>query len=309
MSEAYTPGSDGAQDQYNWAFQGRVVVLDHGAVFATGPMFKKYMQLPSFAVVTFDPANKLAARKDILELEEFQHIDNILLGDGLPVTYHACLNNNFSSSLLPIEATINEADEEDSELKVNKILTQLEMPSIRLDDIDDLQALDIAIFDDLHDNIAILENGEKRFSDTLLIDIQIPFKYTHERQSDFCQVSYWMAQRGFEFYRFQTFKQHTRLPLKEPLEYMVMSQMLGARAIFMPKTEKLQQLSDNQLVKLSFVLHTVYQLRDLAYFVLNLASPEKAREYLVSEGILWPVDKEETEFFMTSQYSPDIWVV
>lgn len=307
MSEAVvTPGSAEAKERFDWTFNGRVVVLDNGPLFALSSGFKQYMDLNTFAVVSFDPANRLADKPELLDIEEFQLVNNIVTGNGNPVTFYACLNNDLSATLEPLPQTSTMAA---SGIVDSQVLTQLNIPSIRLNDVDGMQSLDLVMLDALHDNVSILEHGNERITEALMIDVQIPLQPTHKNQSDFCQISYWMAQNGFRFLRFQSFKQETKIPEEMPLEMHISSEMMTARALFMPSSVRLESLSSNQLMKLSFILHTIYKLYDMAYYVLNKADPVQAKQYLIAEGIIWPVDEDEVEFTLTEEYSPDIWVV
>jgi hypothetical protein len=116
-----------------------------------------------------------------------------------------------------------------------------------------------------------------------------------------------MVAHGFRFCRFQNFKRKTRFPAKLHLEKSQANDMQGATVLFIPTDERLEHMSANALMKLSFLLHTIYRLHDMAHWVLEHADAALARRYLVAEGYLWPVDEDETEFILTGAYSPDIW--
>ncbi|HEY9113000.1 MAG TPA: hypothetical protein VIM92_14640 [Rhodanobacteraceae bacterium] len=306
MAETVTPGSDGSKEGFQWSFDGRLVVVDNGATFASSDAFRTFMGLGSFAVVAFDPNDRLAEHKGLADIEQFQLIANSTLGNGEPVTFHACLDKTLSGTLEPLPQRL-EAQPDDAGLKVDPILAHLPMASVRLDDIEGLSNLDWLILDALNDNAAILENGCKALTDTLLIEIHVPFQPSHAGQAEFAAVNAWMLAHGFRFCRFQNVKLKTRFPAGLHLEKMQANDMQGATVLFIPTDARLKSMPANNLMKLSFLLHTVYRLHDLAYWVLEHADAALARRYLIAEGYLWPVDEDETEFTLTGAYSPDIW--
>lgn len=46
------------------------------------------------------------------------------------------------------------------------------------------------------------------------------------------------------------------------------------------------ELTDNQRIKLAFLLHTVYGIKDMSYALLKEISENKSANYLVEEGLL-----------------------
>lgn len=306
MAEITTPGSDQSQAQFLWSFDGRLVAVDHGASLAGKPSFKDYMALDSFAVISFDPADRLAGRADLEELGEFQCIRHAALGDGRPVTFHACLDQELSGTLEPCPKPLSTLSTHTS-LDVDPVLARLPMNSVRLDAIEGVPQLDWLILGGGHDNLVILEHGTDTLADTLLVDAVTPFQRIHQEQSDFTRMNQWMHRHGFRFHCFQQFDFETRLPSDRMLEKQQASLMRRANGIYLPTDERLQQMSRNALLKLSFLLHSVYKLKDMAFHVLQQADPVQARAYLVAEGFLWPVDEDETVFTLTAEYSPDLW--
>ncbi|HEU0277052.1 MAG TPA: hypothetical protein VFQ95_04450 [Rhodanobacteraceae bacterium] len=305
MAEVATPGSEALQARFEWSFQGRVIAVDNGAGFAGGKAFPALMKLGSLAVVSFDPTNALAERKDLEAVEEFQCVPHSTLGDGKPVTLYECLDARLSATLEPLPETL--AARAAGALKVDPILARLPIASVRLDDITGLEHVDWLVLDARNDNLAILENGVRRLAHALLIEVQVPFQRDYARQADFAAVNAWMATHGFRFCQFRSLVLRTRFPTDVFLEKTQASDTRSATTVFLPTDGYLKHLSTNQLLKLSFLLHTVYRLHDLAYHVLAFVDPKLARQYLVAEGYLWPVDADEREFTLTATYSPDIW--
>lgn len=304
-----TPGSEENQAQYHWSFTGRIMTLDNGSRLIQEKNFKELMSLETFSVVSFDPLNKTAQLDDLSDIDELQIVPNITLGNGQPITRHDCLNEVCSATLPPLPSTLDQtyAIQNNKDSGPNRIVVQPTIPSIALDDINDLERLDWLVLDTLNDNATILKNGNKTLQNTLLIDVHIPFQATHEGQADFTVINYFLNDLGFRFFRFQNLSYSTDLPRHTYLEKTKYSDTLSATALFIPTEERLKNLPINQLSKLGFLLHTVYRCKDTAYKILSLIDEALAHDYLVAEGFLWPVNEEETEFTLTESYSPDIW--
>lgn len=304
-----TPGSKENQKQYHWSFTGSLMTLDNGSRLAQKTNFKELMSLEAFSVVSFDPLNKLNQLEHISNIDELQIAPNITLGNGQPVTRYDCLNDANSATLRPLESTLAKtyAVKEHKDSGPNQIIVQPAIASIALDDINDLKHLDWLLLDALNDNATILQNGIKTLQNTLLIDVCIPFQATHEGQTDFTVINYFLNDLGFRFFRFQDLSYTTDLPQDIHLEKKEYSDTLSATALFLPSDERLQSLSTNQLSKLGFLLHSVYKCKDTAYKMLTFIDDALARDYLIAEGFLWPVNESETSFTLTESYSPDIW--
>ena len=304
-----TPGSIENKEQYHWTFTGRLVAVDNGSRFSSKESFKQVMELDSFSFISFDPLNKLTQLTDLDTINELQVIPNTTLGNGHPVTRYDCLNEATSATLKPLAKTLaNTYATADKNSGPNRIIIEPAIASIALDDIDGLPHVDWLLLDEFNDNASILKNSGKTLSSSLLIDVRIPFQATHEGQAEFSVIHHFLTDYGFRFLRFQNTQYKTDLPTDLYLEQKQFSDTLIANALFIPTDDRLENMSENDLLKLGFLLHSIYKSKDTAYRMLNYVDSKLAKEYLVAEGFLWPVDENENEFTLTASYSPDIWV-
>lgn len=95
-----------------------------------------------------------------------------------------------------------------------------------------------------------------------------------------------MSQHGFRFYRFNDQQHLSHLPESVPAENRQSTELKSAEAIFLPSHERMNELNDKQRIKLAFLLHTVYGIKDIPYALLADIDSEKARKYLVDEGLM-----------------------
>lgn len=291
------------EEEFSWDLQGRVIVVDNGGCLISKKGFTDLMNLNSFAVIAFDPAALYQEDEALQALEEFQLFSNATLGSGQPATLYACLEAAQSATLKPM---VNEWMPSIQRSKYD-VLAEFPVSSVALDAIEGLPNLHWLLLDDKHDSVAILEHGGKALADTLVIQVRIPFRPSYHGQADIAQISHWMSRHGFRFYCFVNQQRHSHLPDDQELEKTQATEVTGSDVLFVPNEERIEGMSEQDLLKLSFILHSVYKIHDFSYDLLRRVDAAKAEEYLVAQEYVWPVDQEATSFVLTTDYSPDIW--
>lgn len=268
-----------SEDQaFEWKFDEPIIVVDNAAVLPRHPDYPKWMASGHLAVISFDPASLL--NKKIEELKEFgelHHYSHALLGDGQPTTLYATLDAEKGSTLKPLpEGQLPEYQRENL-----KILAELPINTIALDSIEGLSSVDMLVLDDLHDAMKVLENGSKYLKETLLIQVKVSFQPTHEHQPNFAELQHWASRNRFRFYTLQNFQY--RSPLAEEYANQIQgSELCSADALFVPSEVRTAELSDEQRVKLAFLLHTAFDIKDMTYALLTDVKVGLARKYLNS---------------------------
>ncbi|RUR29713.1 hypothetical protein ELY33_12270 [Vreelandella andesensis] len=303
MSQVLTNAEDKEAQEvegFQWDMRGRIVIMDNGCNLVGRKLFTTYMGWNSFAVIAFDPGNVYVEDESLKGLDEFQLFPQATLGSGQAGTLYHCLDANYSTTLLPMENAWQK------QKSTRQVIAKTPVSSVALDHIEGLPNIEWLLLDDRHDNVAILEHGNRALANTLLVQVRIPFRPTHHGQGDIAQISHWMARHGFRFYCFQNSAFHSHLPTERTLEKVQATELLSADALFVPTDERLAAMDVNQLTKLAFILHSVYKFYDLCYEIFTYIDAKKSESYLVAQGYVWPVD-ESHEFKMTCDYSPDIW--
>lgn len=268
--------------EFEWSLESPITVIDNGALFARHPRFTEWMQTGNFAVITFDPGSLLTKQADELkQLGEWHHYPHATLEDGNDNTLYATLDPELTGTLQPLEE--QQTGKQDDPLRV---LSMLPISTVPLNAIEGLPGIDLLILDSLNDAIAILENGHTYLANTLLVQVKLAFQPTHQRQPNLAEVQHWMARHGFRFYRFNNEQHRSYLPESVPVEKRQATELTSADAIFLPSHERMAALSHEQCMKLAFLLHTIYGIKDMAYELLAQVSEEKAKEYLAEEGLV-----------------------
>jgi len=284
--------------EFEWSLESPITVIDNGALFARHPRFTEWMQTGNFAVITFDPGSLLTKQADELkQLGEWHHYPHATLGDGNNNTLYATLDPELTGTLQPLEE--QQTGEQDDPLRV---LSMLPISTVALNAIEGLSGVDLLVLDSLNDAMAILENGHTYLANTLLLQVKLAFQPTHQRQPNLAEVQHWMAHHGFRFYRFNNEQHRSYLPESVPEAQRQATELVSADALFLPSHERMSILNDSQRTKLAFLLHTVYDIKDIAFsllqgemsrlylkkFVASLALEEETlkliRKYNVSDG-------------------------
>ena len=266
-------GDDG--EAFRWDIAGKIVTLDHGALLATDPIFPGLQKLDAFATIAFDPAGRLDNAQVLQGPGELHHYPRVTLGDGEPTTLHVCRDPAMSATLPPL----HEAGD-------GQVIATQPIHSLRLDDIEGLEHIDWLLLDNLSDSLKILANGEKALGNVLLVQARVSFAPTHRQQPELTPLSHWLSRHGFSFYRLGNHKHIGHLPERGDLLRHQATQLASADALFIPDTRRMAGLTDEQRLKLAFVLHTVHGIRDLAYALLSRADKDRSHAYLVAEGFL-----------------------
>ncbi|MBX8570483.1 peptide-binding protein [Pseudomonas cichorii] len=259
------------EEDFSFKFQGKVITLDHGATLVASAQFVELQKLGAFSTIAFDPASRVDNARQLGQLGELHHYPHAALGNGQPATLYACLDPALTASLEPLPG---------EGLAGTRVLAKLALPTLKLDNIKGLPPVDWLLLDNLNDSLAVLENGQRTLADTLLVQARINFVPTHMQQPDIGLVSQSLARLGFSFYRLNRLQHISHLPQSDSLVQLRASHLVCADALFLPNASRLQALSENQCLKLAFILHTVYGAHDVATQLIMNRDSELGARYL-----------------------------
>ena len=270
--------SEHQADEFNFAFKGRVVVVDHGGALVANPTYAALNRLGALTTIALDPAGKL---QDIGQLKlsgDVQHHTHIALGDqNGQATLYACLDNNFSSTL----ESLPSAEQLPTLRQPTTVLANVPIPTVRLDSIAGLERIDWLALDDAHDNAKILEGAGRLLDDLLVAQVRARFVEVSKGQLDLGRLSTVLAKHGLRLLRLINPKFISHGDAEIP-DIDGGSQLLYVDAVFVPTEARLQKLDDNQRLKLAFILHSAYRAKDLAYKVLSKLEGDAAKRYLAA---------------------------
>jgi len=250
---------------FSFKLQGKVVTLDHGGTLIASAQFVALQKTAAFSTVAFDPASRIDNARQLAQLGELHYYPHAVLGNGQPGTLYACLDPSMSATLEPMTASA--------------VLAKLPLPTLKLDAINGLPPVDWLLLDNLNDSLAVVEHGQRTLANTLLVQARVNFTPTHEHQVDVGLISRCLARRGFSFYRLHNLQHQANA-----------SHLMCADALFLPDATRMAALSDNQRLKLAFLLHTAYGAHDVASELLKVIDPDLAAQYIKHRESPEPVE-------------------
>lgn len=266
-----TPTDTDKHDGFHFSFSGKIVALDNGALLSSSHKFAYLHRLGALTTLCLDPGSLIQNAQQLQHNGEFQHYPITTLGDGSEAHINLTVDPANSGTLSPMPAAqLPEVIRTGCET-----LTTLSVKTLRLDDLDGIETLEWLVLDNLNDLGAILANGVKSLAYPLLVQIRVNFLPTHHGQTLLSDCQQRICELGFDFHGL--FNRH-----KVEACGIDNEQLLFADAVFIPNAGRCYALSNNQRLKLAFLLHSVYESYALAHQLLQNVDIHQAADYLNS---------------------------
>lgn len=149
------------------------------------------------------------------------------------------------------------------------VLKTLEVETVRLDDIDDIEFPDYVKIDVQGAELMVMENAIKTFSNVLILETEVEFVSIYKNQPLFGDIQKFLVGQGFIMHKMVDIAGRALRPITmEPKRTKAISQILWADAIFIKDYTNLQAFSNDQLLKTSLVLNDVYMSYDIVLHLL-----------------------------------------
>ncbi|QUG76161.1 tetratricopeptide repeat protein [Erwinia sp. E602] len=264
----------GQADTFEFQLSGKVLMMDYGGQFSRAAAFIDLVATDAVHAVIMDPVGVVEPQHLPLRKKSLQHIKLHLLGDGQEAPLYLCLDSRYSSDLPAIGG-----EQGDEAWAGQKVITELKVPSSRLDEINGLDRLEWFEISNTLNLQPVFEHGSRLLTGCLFVSVHYTFANTHAGQMSFSQLEAALAGYGFRFHSVAATEQGAALPLADG-STLASSQMVATRLLFVPTAERIAAMSVEQREKLAFILHAGYQLRDVAYQVLQVSSTARAEAYL-----------------------------
>lgn len=242
-----------AKPRFSWSLDSRVLALTNYSDIAQSSLVANKDLAQAFTFLIFDPASRLTNINEIANdnLQVFQHAD---LGNGEAATL-------FASIAPELSATESPSFEDPSA----QVITKLPISTIAVDKIEGLPNLDWLVIDPRSKARDILENSTEHTKQSLAIHVGIPAEAVFEHQLTESWLADWAAANGFTLVT--TREGSEQLALHNFYWSMVPSKLKVDHYLLVRKD--FNSLSNEQKKKLAFLLHIVYQHKELALQLLN----------------------------------------
>ncbi len=267
--------------EFNWQIPGRIMMLDHGARMLRDAQIVPLMKLDSFGMVVFDPAGDTAPPDAIKDHEKLQIVPRLLLGDGQEKTFYACLEAEYSGTQEPLPTECLPARLR----QACTVIARLPIGSYALDEIEGMDGLDWLLLDERHNNLEILEHGQRVLAKALLIQIRVAFQPIWQQQASMDALCHWAARNGFRFHGMVGVSTGQSMDKRDDLLQQPRgSELRQASLMFVPDDARMATMTDIERLKLAFILDTVYKIHDLTYTLLRQVGEDLGETYLKARG-------------------------
>jgi FkbM family methyltransferase len=243
-------------------FEGRIHVADIGAAaIAETPPYKPLLDrgLGRLSAVDGD-------ERQIPKLVETYgpetRVHSLVLGDGSRRRLHLCTPESGMSSLLrpsPQQlAFFNGFD------RFGAVKGAVDVDTVRLADVEELQAIDFLKMDIQGAELMVLENAGAALDSCVAIQLEASFITLYEGQPTFGEIDLWMRRHGFHPHRFTDVKHWSIAPTVRDNNYRVpFNQLLECDIVYMRGLIDLKSLSDDQIRKMLLIAIYAYSSPDL----------------------------------------------
>jgi FkbM family methyltransferase len=182
------------------------------------------------------------------------------IGNGGRGTFHVCRAPLTSSLLRPNQSLLAEFE---NLAELCEVVEEIPIDTVRLDDLSEIGAVDFLKLDIQGGTLVALQNAERVIKHALVIHAETEFVPIYTGEALFSECEIFLRHRGFMFHHFHNLEGR-RMMHGAYAVGRAPSQMLWADAVFVPSLERLDQLSDRDLVRLAWTMDVVYGASDMA---------------------------------------------
>lgn len=267
--------------EFSWTLPKALTVVDNGGSLLRDEKTAELLVSKAVGLVVFDPAGDLAVPTELQQNPQLQCVKQAALGAGQPGTLYACLDAQYNSTIEPLP----EAQLLGRQRQSAMVLAKLPINTFALDAIGGLESVDWLVLSAQHNNVDILQHGQRCLSQALAIQVGINFQPVYHQQSSIAELSSWAAQNGFRFYKLVHMQSGSSMLPRADVVYQPENTELDQAAILLvPDESRLAAMSTVQLIQLAFLLDTVYHIHDFSYALLQRIDVALAESYLKARG-------------------------
>ena len=248
-----------------------IQVLDIGAMIEGEVRYGRLLDEGLAEITGIEPNSEERAR---LEKEGPKNCTWLpyFLGNGDDATFHITLYRGCSSLFEPDPAVIDQFQTIGATQPGGNfhVVGTEPVKTTRLDDVEELPAVDYMKIDVQGAELEILRHGVQKLADTLVIELEAEFVQIYKGQPLFGEIQEFLHRHGFQFHKFIDIAGRCFRPFEiGDNPFSAMSQALWADAVFVRDFTNLSNLTDMQLLKFATILHDVYLSYDFVLFILN----------------------------------------
>jgi len=243
-------------------------VVDVGAMALQGdhPIYQPLLDRGVAHVTGFEPVEEECRKLNATSGSQHSFLP-YAIGDGTIKTFRQC-NFSMTSSLYEPNTALLDRFQNLGELA--RVVTRCQLQTHRLDDLAEVRNSEYLKLDIQGAEYEVLEGAKETLAATLVVHVEVEFVPLYEGQPLFAEVDQCLRRNGFSFHRFAGIAGRAFKPLVANNNINgMLSQALWADAVYVRDFMNFGRLGQDQLLKLAFILHDVYNSCDLAMVALS----------------------------------------
>ena len=207
--------------------------------------------------------------------------ENLLKVKGDAETYHNVAVGDGNSHKLKIYGasgftSIFKLDENSADLMGlpegwRRMVSEVELDTVRLDDIEEIEAIDFLKIDIQGGELAVFRNSRNKLSKALAIQTEIRFLRLYENEPDFGEVNMELIGQGFEMHSLvSSVKWALSCSEKDKFHRRARRQLIDGDMIYVREVRRLAKYTDLQLKKLAVLADGVFESFELAVLCIDI---------------------------------------
>lgn len=212
---------------------------------------------------------------DVRHIEKLQNLYgsnatvlSYFLGDGKEHTAYFCHENTGMTSLLkPSKEALEFFN---GFTGFGAVQNQEKVSTKKLDDVSEIDSIHFLKMDIQGSELSVLENGIKKISDCVAIQLEVSFICLYENQPTFGDIDVWMRRNGFSPHCFLDIKRWSIAPTIKQNNFRIpFNQLLEADIVYIKDPLRMALYSSEQLKILAVIADNFFVSPDLAIHCLR----------------------------------------
>ncbi|RZG72226.1 FkbM family methyltransferase [Acinetobacter wuhouensis] len=242
--------------------KNRTKVVDIGANPIDGePPYKTMLDLKICEVVGFEPQTHALAILN-QQKSELENYLPYVVGDGAEHQLRICCSSGMTSLFEPNPEVLQVFD---FYLPLGEVLERVNVPTIRFDDIHEIQHVDYLKIDIQGGELNVFKHGHQQLKTAVAIQTEVSFMTLYQNQAGFGEIDIELRAQGFVPHCFAAVKHWPISPMvlnQNPAQPL--NQLLEADLVYVRDFSKPELMNDEQLKQLAVIAHYAYRSYDLA---------------------------------------------
>jgi FkbM family methyltransferase len=165
-----------------------------------------------------------------------------------------------------------------------KIVRELAIMTKRLDDIEEVDAVDFLKMDVQGSELSVLQNGKRRLAKTVVVQAEVSFIPIYKNQPVFGEVDLELRKLGLVPHAFAAINQRMIAPMRGNNVYAAFNQLVEADVVYVRDFTRPDAMDVEQMKHLAIIAHHCYRSYDLAMnCIYHLAKKGAIRQSVVNQ--------------------------